>query len=70
MLSAAFASLGFLVGNLTGLSASPIAKAVVPALGHSSPSYPKCPRKIAGLPRGQLCRFQSPVWSARTSASL
>jgi demethoxyubiquinone hydroxylase (CLK1/Coq7/Cat5 family) len=32
MLSIAFAALGFLVGNLTGLSASPIANALVPAL--------------------------------------
>jgi demethoxyubiquinone hydroxylase (CLK1/Coq7/Cat5 family) len=32
MLAIAFAALGFLVGNLTGLSASPIANALVPAL--------------------------------------
>jgi hypothetical protein len=32
MLPLAFAALGFLVGNLTGLSASPIAAALVPAL--------------------------------------
>ena len=32
LISAAFAALGLLVGNLTGLSASPIAKALIPAL--------------------------------------
>lgn len=32
MITAAFAALGFLVGNLTGLSGSPIANALVPAL--------------------------------------
>jgi hypothetical protein len=32
LIAAAFAALGLLVGNLTGLSASPIAKALIPAL--------------------------------------
>jgi hypothetical protein len=32
MIAAAFAALGFLIGNLTGLSASPIAQILVPAL--------------------------------------
>jgi hypothetical protein len=32
LISVAFAALGLLVGNLTGLSASPIAKALIPAL--------------------------------------
>ena len=48
MLPLAFAALGFLVGNLTGLSASPIAAALVPALftlvgGSFIAFFPKTP---------------------------